>query len=113
MVGANQQAASDSAQHHDRSDKVWSEGALRHVFENSPDAILIIQDGVFIDCNAAAVEMFRSNSKAELLLQSHTQLSPWLQPDGEASSTKLTEMIAKAVERGSHRFEWLAKRRDN
>jgi PAS domain S-box-containing protein len=113
MVGANQQAASDSTQLHDQATQVWSEGGLRHVFENSPDAILIIQDGLFIDCNAAAVEMFRSNSKQELLSQSHSQLSPWLQPDGEASATKLREMIAQAVARGSHRFEWLAKRRDN
>src|ERR1044072_4224965 len=113
MSGANQQAASDSSQGRDQSQQVWSEGTLRHGFENSPDAILIIQDGVFVECNAAAVEMFRSNSKRELLLQSHSQLSPWLQPDGEASATKFREMIAQAVARGSHRFEWLAKRRDH
>src|SRR5215831_963800 len=114
MVGANQQrTAGDPHEVHDHESQAWSTGALRHVFENSPDAILIIQDGLFIDCNRAAVEMFRSQSKQELLSQSHSQLSPWLQPDGEASATKLTEMIGKAVERGSHRFEWLAKRRDN
>jgi len=113
MVGSNQQAAGDAAQLHDQATRGWSEGALRHVFENSPDAILIIQDGLFIDCNAAAVEMFRSNSKQELLSQSHSQLSPWLQPDGEASATKLRDMIAQAVARGNHRFEWLAKRRDH
>jgi len=114
MVGANQQrAARDSSQAHDHANEVWSEAALRHVFENSPDAILIIEDGRFVDCNAAAVEMFRSPGRVELLSQSHSQLSPWLQPDGEASSTKLKEMIERAVQQGSHRFEWLAKRRDN
>ena len=86
---------------------------MRHVFENSPDAILIIQDGKFVDCNRAAVEMFRSQTKQELLSQSHSQLSPWLQPDGEASSTKLREMIDQAVAQGNHRFEWVAKRRDS
>src|SRR5215831_9278719 len=114
MVGANQQrAARDSSQAHDHANEVWSEAALRHVFENSPDAILIIEDGRFVDCNAAAVDMFRSPGRVELLSQSHSQLSPWLQPDGEASSTKLKEMIERAVQQGSHRFEWLAKRRDN
>jgi PAS domain S-box-containing protein len=113
MASANQQPAADSSQLSDHATQVWSEGTLRHVFENSPDAILIIQDGLFIDCNRAAVEMFRSPGKQELLSQSHSQLSPWLQPDGEASSTKLRTMIDKAVAQGSHRFEWLAKRRDN
>jgi len=114
MVGANQQRASgDSPQLDDHANEVWSDGTLRHVFENSPDAILIIQDGKFIDCNRAAVEMFRSDSKQELLSQSHSQLSPWLQPDGEASATKLRQMIDQAVAQGSHRFEWVAKRRDS
>ena len=114
MVGANQQRASgDSSQPDDHTNQMWSDGTLRHVFENSPDAILIIQDGKFIDCNRAAVEMFRSENKQELLSQSHSQLSPWLQPDGEASLTKLRQMIDKAVDQGSHRFEWLARRRDN
>src|SRR5215471_11805253 len=110
MVSANQQrAASDSPQAPDHANQVWSEAALRHVFENSPDAILIIQDGKFVDCNRAAVEMFRSQTKQELLSQSHSQLSPWLQPDGQASATKLREMIDQAVAQGSHRFEWVAK----
>ena len=101
MVGANQQQATGEASaRHEGAKKVWSDGALRHVFENSPDAILIIQDGLFVDCNNAAVEMFRSKSKEDLLTQSHAQLSPWLQPDGEASTTKLREMIGKAVEHG-------------
>jgi methyl-accepting chemotaxis protein len=114
MVGANQHgAATDSSERDGPANQVWSEAALRHVFENSPDAILIIQDGLFIDCNAAAVEMFRSKSRQDLLSQSHSQLSPWLQPDGQASATKLSEMIEWAVDRGSYRFEWLAKRRDN
>src|SRR5262252_5353068 len=102
MVGANQHRASDdSSQLNDRADQMWSEGTLRHVFENSPDAILIIQDGKFVDCNRAAVEMFRSQTKQELLSQSHSQLSPWLQPDGQASATKLREMIDQAVAQGS------------
>ena len=111
-MSANQQQAADASQRHEPATREWSDGALRHVFENSPDAILIIQDGLFVDCNHAAVEMFRARSKAELLAQSHSQLSPWLQPDGEASATKLRAMIEKAVERGSHRFEWLARRQD-
>ena len=113
MPGATQQRASgDLSQLHERANEVWSGGAPRLIFENSPDAILIIQDGLFIDCNQAAVEMFRSKGKDELLALSASQLSPTVQPDGTSSSTKATEMITRALERGSHRFEWLAKRQD-
>ena len=108
----NQQKARELAQLRERAAEVWSEGALRLVFERSPDAILLLDDGVFIDCNQAAVEMLRAAGKAELLSLSPSDLSPAVQPDGTSSSTKAQQMIAAALERGSHRFEWLAKRRD-
>ena len=100
MIGANLQQ------------KVWSEGALRSVFERSPDAILLLDNGVFIDCNQAAVDMLRAGGRDELLSLSPSDLSPSNQPDGTSSSNKAQEMISIALERGSHRFEWWAKRRD-
>jgi PAS domain S-box-containing protein len=113
MVGANQQRAPDDLSHlRDRAAQVWSEGALRLVFQNSPDAIVIIQDGLFIDCNAAAVQMFRATGQDQLLLLSLSQVSPFVQPDGASSTVKAKEMITTAVERGNHRFEWLARRQD-
>jgi PAS domain S-box-containing protein len=99
MIGANKQQA-------------LSELALRLVFERSPDAILLLDDGVFIDCNQAAVEMLCAAGKDELLSLSPSDLSPATQPDGTSSATKAQQMIATALERGSHRFEWLAKRRN-
>ena len=99
MTGANQQQA-------------YSELALRLVFERSPDAILLLDDGVFIDCNQAAVDMLCAAGKDELLSLSPSDLSPTIQPDGSSSSIKAQQMIATALERGSHRFEWLARRRN-
>jgi PAS domain S-box-containing protein len=99
MTGANQQQAP-------------SELALRLVFERSPDAILLLDDGRFIDCNQAAVDMLCAAGKDELLSLSPSDLSPTIQPDGSSSTTKAQQMIAVALERGSHRFEWLAKRRN-
>lgn len=113
MIGANQQQVhSDLAQLRARAAQVWSEGALRLVFERSRDAILLLDDGVFIDCNQAAVDMLRANGKDELLSLSPSDLSPAIQPDGTPSSIKSQQMNAVALERGSHRFEWLAKRRN-
>ena len=118
MIGANQQQALNQqkarevSQLRERAAEVWSEGALRLVFERSPDAILLLDDGVFIDCNQAAVDMLRAAGKDELLSLSPSDLSPTVQPDGTSSSTKTQQMIAVAMERGSHSFEWLAKRRN-
>ena len=105
MIGANQQRS-----HSELAAQVWSEGAPRLVFERSPDAILLLDDGVFIDCNQAAVDMVGASGKDELLSLSPSDLSPSVQPDGTSSATKEQQMIAVAHERGSHRFEWLVKR---
>jgi len=113
MIGANQQQVHHkSAQLRERANEVWSEGALRLVFERSPDAILLLDDGVFIDCNQTAVDLLRATGKDELLSLSPSDLSPIIQPDGTSSAIKARQMIAIALDRGSHRFEWLAKRRD-
>lgn len=113
MMGANpQQAQSELAHLRERAAQVWSEGALRLVFERSPDAILLLDGGVFIDCNQAAVSMLCATEKDELLLLSPSDLSPAIQPDGTTSSIKTQQMIDVALERGSHRYEWLAQRRN-
>ena len=82
------------------------------VFERSADAILIIEGDTFVDCNQATVDMLRYGSKQELLQSHPSELSPSHQPDGRASFEKANEMIALALEQGSHRFEWNHRRAD-
>ena len=84
----------------------------RALFEQSADAILIIDGDTFVDCNQATVDMLRYGSKQELLRTHPSELSPPTQPDGRDSFDKANEMIAIAFERGSHRFEWDHKRAD-
>src|SRR5947207_5882396 len=88
-----------------------SEGTLGPLFEKSPDAIFLIDGDTLVDCNPAAVEMLRYPGKSELLTVSPVDLSPPSQPDGRPSSV-MSEMIASAILRGSHRFEWTVKRSD-
>ncbi|MDA3861659.1 MAG: PAS domain-containing sensor histidine kinase [Melioribacteraceae bacterium] len=83
-----------------------SHNKYQDLFEKSKDAILIIQDGTFVDCNKAAVEMLKYKEKSELLLTHPSDLSPEKQPDGRYSKEKSEEMMNIAVEKGSHRFEW-------
>ncbi|MCP4265926.1 MAG: response regulator [Candidatus Brocadiaceae bacterium] len=84
----------------------------RALFEQSADAILIIDGETFVDCNQATVDMLRYRNKEELLKTHPSELSPKMQPDGRESFEKANEMIAIAFERGSHRFEWDHKRAD-
>ncbi len=84
----------------------------RDLFERSADAILIIQDAVFVDCNEAAVKMLRYTKKSGLLKTHPSELSPLKQSDGRKSFEKANEMMALATEHGSHRFEWEHMRAD-
>jgi PAS domain S-box-containing protein len=84
----------------------------RQYFERTGDAFLIIEGDTFVDCNQATVEMLRYRTRDELLQTHPSQLSPEFQPDGRRSYDKANEMMALALERGSHRFEWEHQRAD-
>src|SRR3954451_23180814 len=79
------------------------------LFERSADAIWLFdpQAGVFVDCNAAAVELMRAGTKEKLLGARPEDLSPPLQADGTLSREKTAQVVAMAEASGSHRFEWL------
>ncbi|PSB08298.1 hypothetical protein C7B69_22880 [filamentous cyanobacterium Phorm 46] len=89
-----------------------SEARFRQLYEQSGDAILLLDGGAFIDCNSATVKMMRCTDKQELLSLHPAQLSPEIQPDGRESFEKSQEMTATAFLRGSHRFEWMHRRTD-
>jgi len=84
------------------------------LFERSTDAIFLLdpRQQVFVDCNQAAVEMMGAANKQQLLMVHPAELSPEFQPDGRSSRDKTPEMIAIALAKGSHRFEWQARRFD-
>lgn len=83
------------------------------LFEKSTDAILIIQNGKFVDCNEATVKMLGYKNKSELLLTHPSELSPEKQSDGKDSAVKAEEMMNIAIEKGSHSFEWDHVRADD
>jgi PAS domain S-box-containing protein len=97
---------------HKTAYEMLPERALKLLFERSADAILLIDGDVFVDCNQAAVNLLQYSSKNELLLTHLSVLSPPFQPDGRSSFEKANEMIAAALARGNHRFEWMLKRAD-
>lgn len=89
-----------------------SEQRFRRLFENSLDAVVVLDaDGVSA-CNQAAIDMFGVGSEAEFLTLSLERFFPPLQPDGKLSVDKQAEIREILVAQGKHRFEWLFHRLD-
>lgn len=87
---------------------LFSSGAnFRAMFENSPDAIMIIKENLFFDINPASLLLFGYTEKAEILGRGTVDFSPPRQPNGQPSEAKWQEMCALAKKNGSYRFEWM------
>lgn len=78
----------------------------RILFEKSKDAILIIENGKFVDCNQATVDLLGYKNRTEIIQAHPSGLSPDHQPDGQNSFAKAKKMMSIALKNGSHRFEW-------
>lgn len=83
-----------------------SELKFRNLFEQSRDAILLIKNGRFFECNQAALDMLEYKAKEQLLFKNPDDISPEFQEDGSNSKIKAEQMIKLAIKNGSHRFEW-------
>jgi diguanylate cyclase (GGDEF)-like protein/PAS domain S-box-containing protein len=83
-----------------------SEQTFRALFEGSSDAILILEDDKFIDCNPVTVKMFGYSSKEYIIGRTPWELSPITQLDGVSSKKKVLEFIKIANENVNYKFEW-------
>ncbi|WP_200157300.1 response regulator [Allochromatium vinosum] len=89
-----------------------SEQRFRRLFEQSKQAITLIEDGCFVDVNQAALDMLRLESREQFLGLKPSDISPEYQPDGRPSVEKAQERLQVALESGSNRFEWEHVRAD-
>ena len=87
-----------------------SEQRFMDVLYASEDAILLIGENAFKDCNEATARMLGYATRAEFLNTHPSELSPAEQPDGQTSFEKANEMMRLAIEQGFHRFEWMHRR---
>jgi len=87
-----------------------SERRFMDVLYASNDAILLIGDNTFIDCNESTARMLGYATRKEFLQTHPSELSPPLQPDGRNSFEKAEEMMRRAIENGYNRFEWMHRR---
>ena len=88
-----------------------SEEKHRILFMDSPDAYLIIIDGIFVDCNRAAEVMLRGD-RLRIVGQTPDALSPEFQPDGRKSSESALQKINDSLRTGKNIFEWVHQRFD-
>ncbi|MBF0193459.1 MAG: transporter substrate-binding domain-containing protein [Magnetococcales bacterium] len=82
------------------------------LFEASVDPNLIYDDGNFVACNKAAVNLLGFANKEDLLQCSPLEISPEFQPDGRESKKRSTEHVEEAFAKGWTRFDWMHKKKN-
>jgi PAS domain S-box-containing protein len=90
-----------------------SEVKFRTLYSSSSEAVMLLDEHGFSDCNQACLTLFGCNDLLEFCLKQPTDLSPPIQSNGQDSAQYAQQMIAKAFEQGHNRFEWLHWRVDN
>lgn len=90
------------------------ESKYNAIFEGSHDAITVVnEDGMFIDCNQRALDLYGLESKDDFLMTRPSDFSPLLQPDGTTSLEASRDKISKALITKEHiHFEWIHQRKN-
>jgi PAS domain S-box-containing protein len=90
-----------------------SETKYRTLFNSTSDAVMLLNEKCFLDCNEATLSMFGCPSQDQFTSMHPGELSPPLQPCGTRSLALATRRIAEAFQKGSCSFEWMHRRADN
>ncbi|MEA1924063.1 MAG: cache domain-containing protein [Pseudomonadota bacterium] len=80
------------------------------LFYHTADAAAIIKKGKVVDCNQAALEMFRCDKRDDFDIL--PRFLPRFQPDGQDSIHRGTEMVNICMKKGSHKYEEVQLRND-
>jgi two-component system, cell cycle sensor histidine kinase and response regulator CckA len=88
-----------------------AESRFRTLFLKSPDAFMLLIDGVFTDCNEATLALFDAR-RDEFVGKTPYDFSPPYQPNGATSKMAATDRIRTALRTGSAKFEWVHCRLD-
>lgn len=88
-----------------------SELKFRTLFNSAGNAIFIMKDNKFIDCNQKALTVFGCE-KEEILNKSLAKFSPREQPDGISSREIARQKIDTAISGEQQNFDWICLRQD-
>lgn len=89
-----------------------SEKRHRNIFETSTDAIMLLDETGFFDCNEATLSILGLEKKEDLVGLHPSLISPPTQPDGIDSHVAASENIQEALKNGANKFEWIHRRRN-
>ena len=89
-----------------------NEAKYRNLFEESRDALMLLNRDGFIDCNEATLELFGFDCVETFFDYGPWGLSPPTQPNGRESKSTAKDKIEQAFEEGSADFEWRHRRAD-
>ena len=87
-----------------------SEEKFRKVFESSNDAIMLLNEKEFFDCNSATLKVFGYTTREEFCGKHPSDVSPPTQADGKDSRQAADERIAVSFREGRNFFEWTYRR---
>lgn len=82
------------------------------LFESNSDAVVILGDEGFIDCNPATLQMFRINSVAAFLRTPIDALGAAIQNNSESAEEYAMRFIRQAQKQGHAFMEWIGRRAD-
>ena len=87
-----------------------NEEKLRAIYEGTNDAVMLLNEQGFFDCNQRTLEMFGFKNKEEFTTIRPSDVSPDIQLDGRDSLSSSQEHIQTAYQKGYDRFEWVHRR---
>lgn len=82
------------------------EESMGQFIENMGDAHFVLKNGLYTECNQAAVDLLGYPNKESLLNLDRNKFYPPLQPDGADSFVKGLEVIELARQNGTHSCDW-------
>ncbi len=82
------------------------------LFETNSDAVVILNDKTFTDCNPATLALFGMNSVDEFLQMPIQQLGTTMQANGTTAKDHAMRYIALAHEQGHAVMDWQGRRQD-
>lgn len=88
-----------------------SEHKFKMLFETAKDAILIMNETLFLDCNQVSETMFGC-PRGKIIGESLVRFSPERQVDGRLSSEVTAEKVRSAMAGIPQSFEWIHARYD-
>ncbi len=77
------------------------------IFDEAGDAIALLNQNGFFDCNKATLKLLGFSEKSEFINTPIDAICPSKQPDGRSSMEARTEAIQLAQKKGMHRFDWV------